>query len=85
MGWSPWLAAPVALVVGVVLGMIVERAIVRPLYGRPLDAILATRGLGIVVVQLITIGFGRGVHSSRARSMAPCLYSWTHALPHGGR
>jgi branched-chain amino acid transport system permease protein len=61
LGWSSWLAAPVALVVGVVLGMIVERAIVRPLYGRPLDAILATWGLGIVVVQLITIGFGRGV------------------------
>lgn len=59
MNWSPWLAAPVALIIGLLLGAAVERLIVRPLYGRPLDAILATWGLSIVVVQLITIGFGR--------------------------
>lgn len=59
--WNPWLAAPVALLIGMALGMLVERVIVRPLYSRPLDAILATWGLSIVVVQLITIGFGRGV------------------------
>jgi branched-subunit amino acid ABC-type transport system permease component len=61
LGWTPWLSVPVALVLGTVLGMVVERLIVRPLYRRPLDAILATWGLGIVVVQLITILFGRGV------------------------
>lgn len=59
--WTPWMSEPVALVAGVVLGAIVERIIVRPLYSRPLDAILATWGLSIVVVQVITIGFGRGV------------------------
>jgi branched-chain amino acid transport system permease protein len=58
---DPWLAEPLALVSGVVLGAAVERIIVRPLYRRPLDAILATWGLAIVVVQLITIAFGRGV------------------------
>jgi branched-subunit amino acid ABC-type transport system permease component len=57
--WSPWAAPPVALVLGLLLGMVVEQLIVRPLYSRPLDAILATWGLSIVVVQLITIGFGR--------------------------
>ena len=62
LGWSPWLAAPAALVVGLVLGALVERLIVRPLYSRPLDAILATWGLSIVVVQLITVGFGRGTN-----------------------
>ena len=61
-GISPWLAIPLALVIGVVLGAMVERLIVRPLYGRPLDAILATWGLGIVLVQLITLGFGRGTN-----------------------
>jgi len=59
--WSPWLSEPVALVAGTVLGAVVERVIVRPLYSRPLDAILATWGLSIVIVQVITIGFGRGV------------------------
>ncbi|WP_102222636.1 branched-chain amino acid ABC transporter permease [Acidimangrovimonas sediminis] len=61
LGWSPWLAFPVAFVVGAVLGGLTERFIVRPLYARPLDAILATWGLGIVVGQLITLGFGRDV------------------------
>jgi branched-subunit amino acid ABC-type transport system permease component len=61
-GISPWLAIPLALVIGAVFGAAVERVIVRPLYSRPLDAILATWGLGIVIVQLITLGFGRGTN-----------------------
>ena len=32
-----------------VAGMAVERLVVRPLYSRPLDAILATWGLGIII------------------------------------
>jgi urea transport system permease protein len=62
LGLSPLLAAPLALIVGLVLGAVVEVLIVRPLYSRPLDAILATWGLSIVVVQLITLGFGRGTN-----------------------
>lgn len=58
---SPWLAAPLAAIFGFVFGILIERLIVRPLYDRPLDAILATWGLGIVIGQLITIGFGREV------------------------
>jgi branched-subunit amino acid ABC-type transport system permease component len=58
---SPWLGLPLALVVGGVVGMVLERFVVRPLYARPLDAILATWGLGIVVSQLIVMVFGRGV------------------------
>jgi branched-chain amino acid transport system permease protein len=61
LGVSPWLAAPAAFAAGALFGAAVERLIMRPLYGRPLDAILATWGLSIVVVQIITIGFGRGV------------------------
>jgi branched-chain amino acid transport system permease protein len=62
LGLSPYLAAPFALLVGLVLGAVVEVLIVRPLYSRPLDAILATWGLSIVVVQLITLVFGRGTN-----------------------
>ncbi len=61
LGWNPWLAIPFAALVGFLLGLVVELAIVRPLYTRPLDAILATWGLGIIIGQLITIGFGREV------------------------
>ena len=58
---SPWLAWPLALVVGAIVGMVVELLVVRPLYKRPLDAILATWGLGIVIGQLIVMAFGREV------------------------
>lgn len=58
---SPWLSIPFSAAVGFVGGLVVERLIMRPLYDRPLDAILATWGLGIVILQLITLAFGRGV------------------------
>lgn len=60
-GLDPWLAAPAAALFGFAAGLVVERLIVRPLYDRPLDAILATWGLGIVIGQVITLVFGRGV------------------------
>ncbi len=44
LGLARWLAAPLALIVGLVLGAVVERLIVRPLYSRPLDAILGDLG-----------------------------------------
>lgn len=58
---DPWVSWPLALLTGAVIGMIVELLIVRPLYKRPLDAILATWGLGIVIGQLIVMTFGREV------------------------
>jgi branched-subunit amino acid ABC-type transport system permease component len=61
LGLDPWLALPVAALAGLVIGALVEYLVVRPLYARPLDAILATWGLGIVIGQLITIAFGREV------------------------
>lgn len=60
-GLGPWWGALAALVVGLGFGALVERTIVRPLHARPLDAILATWGLGIVIGQVITLVFGRGV------------------------
>lgn len=61
LGLSPWAAFPLALLAGAVAGMVIEWLVVRPLYSRPLDAILATWGLGIVIGQLITLAFGREV------------------------
>lgn len=61
LGWSPWLAWPLAFATGMIVGAIIEYLIVRPLYKRPLDAILATWGLGIVIGQLIILAFGRDV------------------------
>src|SRR3977135_1251006 len=61
LGWNPWWSLSLAVGSGVGCGAIVERLVMRPLYARPLDAILATWGLGIVVGQLITLQFGREV------------------------
>ena len=61
LGLNPWAGLPIAFVVGALLGGVAELLIIRPLYRRPLDAILATWGLGIVIGQLITLAFGRDV------------------------
>ncbi len=53
--WIGILAAPLA--VGMV-GVAIERGIVRWLYGRPVDTLLATWGLSITLTQLVRIVFG---------------------------
>jgi urea transport system permease protein len=63
---NPWLSFPLAFLTGAVVGLLVERLVVRPLYDRPLDAILATWGLGIVISQFITLGFGREIQFARS-------------------
>ena len=65
-GLNPWLSFPLAFVTGAIVGCLVERLVVRPLYDRPLDAILATWGLGIVISQFITLGFGREIQFARS-------------------
>ena len=60
-GWNAWLGAAARPGGGLALrrgGRARDRA---PLHARPLDAILATWGLGIIIGQLITLAFGRGV------------------------
>lgn len=61
LGLHPWWAPAFAFVIGAVCGMAIERLVVRPLYARPLDAILATWGLGIIIGQVITLAIGREV------------------------
>ncbi|WP_407521322.1 branched-chain amino acid ABC transporter permease [Methylobacterium oryzisoli] len=74
LGLNPWAALPLAFAVGASLGGLAELFIIRPLYRRPLDAILATWGLGIIIGQLITLGFGRDVQ------LTPNLLSGTVAV-----
>jgi urea transport system permease protein len=60
--WNPWWSLLLAPAAGFVLGLITERVLVRRLYGRPLDTILATWGLSIIVVQVLSDRFGRSSH-----------------------
>ena len=61
LGLPPVLAPALAFLAGGLIGAAAERVVVRRLYGRPLDAILATWGLSIVIGQLVTLVFGREV------------------------
>lgn len=71
----PILAGPLtAFLAGMAAGAVIEAMIVRRLYSRPLDAILATWGLGIVIGQIITLAFGREVQ------FAPAAISGTVAV-----
>ncbi len=65
-GWNPWLSLPAAALAGLLAGAAMERTVLRPLYRRPLDAILATWGLGIVIGQVITLAFGRQVQFAQS-------------------
>jgi branched-subunit amino acid ABC-type transport system permease component len=60
--WDPWTALLLALVIGVAVAALVEWRVLRALYARPLDTILATWGLNIILVQVITLYFGREIH-----------------------
>ncbi|MFI7547904.1 urea ABC transporter permease subunit UrtB [Actinoplanes sp. NPDC049599] len=51
-------ALPVAFAVGGVLGLILERLFIRRFYGRPLDTLLLTFGISLILQQLARDLFG---------------------------
>jgi urea transport system permease protein len=56
--YSLFIAVPLAFVVAGFVGMIVERTIIRFLYGRPLETLLATWGLSLILQQTVRTYFG---------------------------
>ena len=63
-GGLPFLAAvPLALIVCGVLGFVVERGLIRPLYRRPFDTLVATWGLSLLLRKIAEAIFGLGYHS----------------------
>lgn len=77
---DPWfgiyiiVALPVAFVVAALVGLLLERGIIRHLYGRPLETLLATWGVSLILRQFV-----RSVHWTMA--IAILLFS---ALFFGG-
>lgn len=51
-------AIPVAFVIAAGMGMVLERLLIRRLYGRPLDTLLATWGVSLVLQQAARSIFG---------------------------
>lgn len=62
-GGSFWLALILAPLTVGLIGLLLEELVVRHVYHRFLDSILATWGLSIVIKQAVIIGFGPASHS----------------------
>jgi branched-chain amino acid transport system permease protein len=60
-GWPFVAAIAVSTIVLGVFGLVVERLIVRWLYGRILDCMLATWGLSLILIQLVTNLYGSSI------------------------
>lgn len=56
--YSLLIAVPLAFVVVGAIGVVIERSIIRFLYGRPLETLLATWGLSLVLQQAVRTAFG---------------------------
>ena len=56
--YSLFIAIPLAFVVTGFIGIIIERTIIRYLYGRPLETLLATFGLSLMLQQAVRSIFG---------------------------
>jgi urea transport system permease protein len=50
--YSIFLAIPLAFVVSGLFGIVIERVVIRHLYGRPLETLLATFGISLILQQL---------------------------------
>lgn len=61
VGWVDWYlvaAIPAAFLVSALIGMLIERTVIRPLYGRQLETLLATFGVSLILMQLVRMVFG---------------------------
>lgn len=56
--WSLAIALPVAFLVTGAVGLIMERGVIRFLYGRPLETLLATWGISLILQQGVRSIFG---------------------------
>jgi urea transport system permease protein len=56
--YSLVIAVPAAFVIAGLVGILIERGIIRFLYGRPLETLLATWGLSLILQQAVRTTFG---------------------------
>ncbi|WDQ99193.1 urea ABC transporter permease subunit UrtB [Devosia sp. J2-20] len=59
--WSLAIALPLAFLVTGLIGIIIERGVIRFLYGRPLETLLATWGLSLIIQQGVQTIFSANI------------------------
>ncbi len=76
VNWSLPVAVPLAFLVTALVGIAIERGVIRFLYGRPLETLLATFGISLILQQAV-----RTIFSPLNRSVsAPDWMSGTFAI-----
>jgi urea transport system permease protein len=58
LDWYVLAAVPVAFFAAAAVGILLERTVIRRLYGRPLETLLATWGLSLILIQAARVFFG---------------------------
>ncbi|MCY0386002.1 urea ABC transporter permease subunit UrtB [Robbsia sp. Bb-Pol-6] len=56
--WYPLAAIPAAFLAAALVGIVIERLIIRHLYGRPLETLLTTFGVSLLLIQATRMLFG---------------------------
>jgi urea transport system permease protein len=56
--WSLAISLPLAFLVAGLVGVLIERMVIRYLYGRPLETLLATWGVSLILQQAVRTWFG---------------------------
>jgi urea transport system permease protein len=58
LDYSLVIAVPLAFIIAGLIGILIERGVIRFLYGRPLETLLATWGLSLILKQAVRTAFG---------------------------
>jgi urea transport system permease protein len=73
LGTNIFVAIPLAFIVTALLGLLIERMVVRRLYGRLLDTLLATWGIAILIQQAVRLEFGLSFFGIHIQGLGPGL------------
>ncbi len=73
LGVNMLVALPLAFIVAGGLGLLIERLVIRHLYGRILDTLLATWGIAILLQQMIRLEFGLSFFDIHIEGLGPGL------------
>jgi urea transport system permease protein len=75
--WSLPLSVPAAFLLTALAGAAMERVLIRHLYGRPLETLLMTFGLGMMIQQAVRLAFG----AQNREVLSPAWMQGTLILP----
>src|ERR1700754_845800 len=73
LGVNIFVAIPIAFMVTALIGLAIERVIVRRLYGRLLDTLLATWGVAILIQQAVRLELGLSFFGIHIAGLGPGL------------